>query len=125
MTRINPDKLRLSKSSFEYDADSSFDTIEGGRYKSLKALVLQKIKERGYKPDDVESLKGKLVTGQIFHQICSSCDKDVFTSKTFLECKECGQGMTSFPMGKNDFVCSNCSKSWIGYVYDDLCPNCR
>lgn len=114
MTRINPDKLRLTKSSFEYDADPSFDTIKGGRYKSLRTLIFQKIEEREYKPNDVESLREKMITGLVFHQICSSCDKDVFTSKTFLECKKCGQAMTSFLMRKNNFVCSKCSKDWIG-----------
>ena len=125
MTRINPKNLRLTKSAFEYDADPSFDLMEGGRYKALRMLITKIIKERNYNLDDVKKLMEKLDSGEIYQHICSDCNKDIFSNKLYLDCKECDQRMTSFLMRKNNFTCSNCSKSWIGYVYDEKCPSCR
>ena len=43
MAGINPSKLRLTNRSFEYEADHSFDLIDGGGYKALKNLFMMRL----------------------------------------------------------------------------------
>ena len=56
MVGINPKNLRLTNRTFEYEADPSFDLIEGSSYSALKRLIIKKIKERNYHSDVIKDL---------------------------------------------------------------------
>lgn len=125
MTSLNPKNLRLTKSAFEYDADPSIDLIEGSKVGLLKKLILESAKEHNFDQKDIKHLIDKLNSGGICHHICPDCDKDIFSNKSYIICPGCQQKMEVYSFGLSRFTCSNCSKSWEGFIYNDLCPNCR